>query len=526
MNPDIPEMVEGTSSSAGRGAMYKNKGMTSEEMRKRRENNTVRLRKEKREDQLYKRRNINLTEDLPMENNDLMDDGLDVFSESSLKELFSDDVCCQEKAVSGFRRVFQDKRNAPVEEAIALGLIPRFVEFLNTGGTLSLRRDAVSILGVVAAGSSTQTDSVVQTGVIPTLISLLSSDDSELRDRSILALGNIAGDKSSNRDLCIGNGVIPVLMNILNTNENSDVTANVVWVLSNLCSGKCPPPDFSQVSTMLPALAKQLFNQNPTVLAFACRAIGFLSDGPNEQIEFVVQSGLVVKRLVELLMHPNFRVSNAALKAVGNIVTGNDKQTQAVLSCSALSCLQKLLMNGKESTKREVCYALSNVLAGSKKQIQAVIDAHILPPLIQVLSNGDFRTRKEACWAISNALKGGSGTQVATIVREGAVLPLCDLLTVMDAGIIKIALSALSTILKHGEIIQNKTKKGINPYCVLVEEARGVDKLEFLQQSEVLEICVKAYDLLDAYFLQRDANEEESMSSNLADIQQGQPFSF
>lgn len=63
------------------------------------------------------------------------------------------------------------------------------------------------------------------------------------------------------------------------------------------------------------------------MLALSCRAIGFLSDGPNENIEFVVQSG-VVRRLVELLMHPNLRVSTAALKAVGNIVTGNDEQTQ------------------------------------------------------------------------------------------------------------------------------------------------------------------------------------------------------
>lgn len=45
--------------------------MTSEEMRKRRENNTVRLRKEKREDELYKRRNIRLTDELLAEDIDV-----------------------------------------------------------------------------------------------------------------------------------------------------------------------------------------------------------------------------------------------------------------------------------------------------------------------------------------------------------------------------------------------------------------------------------------------------------------------
>lgn len=66
-----------------------------------------------------------------------------------------------------------DKRNAPIEETVSLELVPRFVEFIHEGGTLNLKRDAVSVLGVVAAGSSAHTDSVVQTGVIPTLISLL-----------------------------------------------------------------------------------------------------------------------------------------------------------------------------------------------------------------------------------------------------------------------------------------------------------------------------------------------------------------
>uniref|UniRef100_A0A0N5AJU3 Importin subunit alpha n=1 Tax=Syphacia muris TaxID=451379 RepID=A0A0N5AJU3_9BILA len=503
--------------------------MTCEEMRKRRENNTVRLRKEKREDELYKRRNIRLGDEQSIDDVDLEENFLEVFSEDNLKDLFSDEVGRQERAVAAFNRVlnidfFVDKRNAPIEETVSLGLVHRFVEFVASGATAQLRRDAVSVLGVVAAGSSVHTDSVVQTGIIPTLVGLLSSSDTELRDRSVLAIGNIAGDKSSNRDLCIENGAIQALIQVLNQTKTSDEVVNAVWALSNLCSGKSPPPDFDQVallclygklqpllilnimtrvSVMLPALAKQLFSQNQSVLAFACRAIGFLSDGPNEQIEFVVQSG-VVRRIVELLMHPNFRVSNSALKAVANIVSGDDRQTQAVLSCSALSCLQKLLVTGKECTKREVCYTLSNIFAGNRKQIQAVIDAHILPPLIQVLSSGDFRTRKEACWAISNALKGGSGTQVAIIVREGAVLPLCDLLTVMDPGIVKIALCALSTILKHGENIKDKTKTGINPYCVIIEEARGVDKLEFLQQSEMLEICVQAYDLYDAYFAHQD----------------------
>ena len=75
---------------------------------------------------------------------------------------------------------------------------------------------------------------------------------------------------------------------------------NAVWCLSNLCRGKSSPPDFSKVSLALPTLAKLLFHEDSEVLADACWAIAYLSDGPNKKIQAVVEAG-VCRRLVELL---------------------------------------------------------------------------------------------------------------------------------------------------------------------------------------------------------------------------------
>lgn len=73
---------------------------------------------------------------------------------------------------------------------------------------------------------------------------------------------------------------------------------------------------------------------------------------------------------MELLMHQQPNVVSAALRAVGNIVTGDDVQTQVILNCNALPCLHHLLSSPKESVRKEACWTISNITAGNRQQIQ------------------------------------------------------------------------------------------------------------------------------------------------------------
>lgn len=73
--------------------------------------------------------------------------------------------------------------------------------------------------------------------------------------------------------------------------------------------------------------------------------------------------------------HPSTAVQTPALRSVGNIVTGDDLQTQIVISSGALPALLSLLSSPKEGIRKEACWTISNVTAGSPQQIQSVIDA-------------------------------------------------------------------------------------------------------------------------------------------------------
>ncbi len=75
----------------------------------------------------------------------------------------------------------------------------------------------------------------------------------------------------------------------------------------------------------------------------------------------VIDSG-VVPSLVPLLSHKDVKVQTASLRAVGNIVTGTDAQTQCVLNCDALAHFPALLNHHKEKINKVIIKVIVNAM--------------------------------------------------------------------------------------------------------------------------------------------------------------------
>lgn len=488
------------------------KSVTSDDGRRRRGETAVQLRKQQREEGLVKRRNVMVNNLVSAEPEVPVQPGDNVFL-NNLMKLKSSDVSIQLEGLRAFRKILSIEVNPPVQDCIDIGAVPCFVYFLQRTDCDTLQFEAAWALTNIA--STDRTDVVVNSGAIPHLVQQLVSPSADVREQCAWCLGNVAGEGAAYRDIILqAGGLDPLIQNILMP-ANMTLLRNCVWALSNFCRGK-PQPKLDIVLAAYAPLVQILKTcTDQATIIDACWALSYLSDGCNARIQQLIDLD-PCHTFVRMLQSNQHQTIVPALRTLGNIVSGDDHQTQAVLDAGVLTAIMPLLSHSKKNIRKEACWTISNIAAGNKTQLSAVVNCpELLLRIINILGDSsEWDVRKEATWVISNIATGGSKYHIFTLVEQGAIAPLCDLLNVKDTKVLMVVMEAIDAIL-------TATINVVPAYHIdtrhLIDEADGISKLEALQEHEHNEVYQKAMGIVEKHF-----GGEDEESENLAPVNQNQ----
>lgn len=174
---------------------------SANEDREKREAAVIALRKQAREEQICKRRAIQRTIKLEDDTSSSLTPAL---VEKYLIEIQSADPTRQLNTTRMIRTHVAIQSNPPIHLLISNPkIVPRIMSFMTLPHDTELQFEAAWILSNIAAGDHSQTQYVVELGIIPLFIQMLRASNIPLRSQALWGLANIAGDTWQYRNLIL-----------------------------------------------------------------------------------------------------------------------------------------------------------------------------------------------------------------------------------------------------------------------------------------------------------------------------------
>lgn len=472
------------------------RGIDMDESRRKRGEESIRIRKNRREEILQKRRrrgvdnndNIDIT-DNPNNHEPPID--MDVIQHvySTTPETALYGLVKTRKLLSG--------EDPLILQVVRSGVVPKLVEYLSYSNYPKHQYEAAwALTNIVSAESEISRVTIENSNIGPAMIKLIESHDIDVRDQAIWCLSNIAGECVEYRDKLLESNCLDKIISILDFEigyEKRRIKSirTLTWTMNNLLRGN-PPPPFSLMLQTIPVI-KRLYEEcwDEETLTDAGFCLTYISDASSDdQLNMLFRMGVITKTWLDQISHGK-GVGRSILRTCGNIISGPDNLTQQMLDWGFLKYLPRYMA----AYKKEACWILSNITAGNRIQIQMVIDAGLIQMVIVLMNTGSWAVKKESIYVVANLVGGGSKEQIDYLVDCNSIEALCSLLNCEDNKMIEIILGTLHKILRNGKRVQK-----FDYYRDLVEEASGLDQIEYLQNSNNKKIYKKAVKILERHF--------------------------
>jgi Atypical Arm repeat/Importin beta binding domain/Armadillo/beta-catenin-like repeat len=478
----------------------------SEEVKRRRDDSFVELRKKKRIDSLLKRSRTNLVNSGTFQFDanqieqiilslqpDLVNESISTSDKIIMLISIinsSNDFKVLDASIELLRKVVSSENNYELALIGDSNVSIKLISLLSHENT-NIKFNIAWILTNLTAASTEICIKLVRQGVIDALAKLANFETlCECTQQALWALSNLAGDCKEIRDVVYATGIPQSIIRKLFTTKNIDMSSlsKMVWLLSNLLKYKPYPPGNLQ-KEFIELLKNLLSLPYEEILLDTLRSIAYITS-KGENITEIVNTRFV-PRIISLLEHESLKIKLSALEILGNLSGGDDSQINQFIEWNLIEYVYKALTIEKGSIKASSLFILSNVTTGPWDHVSKVTSHKSFKEVVRCLDELDKNIRQEALYVISNATKHYSNA--LTFIEPGLLEKLLNILVYGDSEMILLALNSIENIFKCAK------EHNYQEVLPKFDELGGIEKLEKLQSHPNMSIYEKAHKLLNDY---------------------------
>ena len=506
------------------------RGIDSDRARRKREEESIQIRKQKRADNIDKKRRevISVKSNNPV---NLLDPNnpVNLLEYDKVQQIWSNDPTTVLDGLIYLRKKLS--RNKPPEvdhiinQIIQSNTVPKVIGYMTYIDYPDHQLEATWVMTNIISGDTEPTVKVLDnTPLISHCIQLLSTKNRKVRDQAIWCLGNVAGEGKKYKNILLDNAVLPIIVKILDgeisyEKRDNNMLRNQTWVLTVLLHKPYPPPSLTE--WCLPVL-KRLFGetQDKETLTNTAQCLSYITSSLDQsEMEPFLNYNIITPNTMRLLKAHD-EICLPFLQACGSLIAGPDEVAQKVLDAGFFPYVSQLLSR-KTDVKKETCWILSNIAAGNKSQTDQLINSGIIPMVCIILTNDTWLVKKECIYVFSNIVSN-KNHQIDYIVGCGCIKILCEVLTKdLPVKMCKVVLDTLYGILKTA----SKYGKG-REYANMIEDADGLDRIEYLQNHPDESIYKLSVKIVENFFDGNDYMDITDTGPITTSDVVGQKFNF
>ncbi|CAA98540.1 Importin subunit alpha-1 [Caenorhabditis elegans] len=336
------------------------------------------------------------------------------------------------------------------------------------------------------------------------------------------------------RNLALDCAIVSELIDASTINMSIILHRSLMWLVFLFCEklDRCSP-HVDEIAPLLEIISNGIQSTDAMVQTDAASSCASLAEWP--PIYHYMSDLKLCSKLVANLRNDKGNARPKVKAGINSIIQATGYFTEEMIDAGLLEVLKGFVNVSYMS--QEVCFIISNICVEGEQTIDKLISSGVLREVARVMEASEYRSRREAAFVICHCCASANQKHLEYVVELGMLSAFTDLLTCMDVSLVSYILDAIYLLLQFGEM--RLLPDNSNPVAIKLEEIGCREKLEFLCESQSVDIHARAYTIIDRFYVDDDAplnddpfagyqrnNIDDTIEKMIREPIMDQPFSF